>query len=101
MQVGGEPSQKQIILLFDPESLICKPLSQTNKRSLLKGNGIFPSCHCVKQLLQHVVEHYRDEPCATRQAGNLYLHQTRSILKFQRAGQTPKFLKWAEGSKIC
>lgn len=62
MQVGGEPSQKQIVLLCNPESLICKLLPQTNKRSLLKRNGIFPSCHRVKQLLQYVAAHYRVEP---------------------------------------
>lgn len=62
MQVGGEPSQKQITLLFDTESLVCKLLSQTNKRSLLKGNGTFPLCHRVKQLLQQGAVPYRDEP---------------------------------------
>lgn len=74
MQVGGEPCQKQIIPLFDPESLVYKLLYQTNKRSLLQGSGIFPLYHREKQLLQHVVIYHRDEPCATRQAGSLYLH---------------------------
>lgn len=57
---------------------------------------MFPLHHRVKQLLQHVVAHYRHERCAVRQPGNLHLYQTQSILKVQCGGQTPKLLKWAE-----
>lgn len=47
MQVGGEHSQKQIILPFDTESLVCKLLFQTNKRSFVEGKwniSIMSSC---------------------------------------------------------
>ena len=81
MQVGGEPSQKQIVLLCNPESLICKLLPRANKRSLLKRNGIFPSCHRVKKLLQYVVVRYRVEPCVMRRPGNLYI--TADVVHFE------------------
>lgn len=64
MQVGGEPSQKQVILLFDTESWVCKLLSLTNKRSFVEGKRNISLMSSCKQLIQHVVVHYRDEHCA-------------------------------------
>ena len=43
MQVGGEPPEKQIILLFDPESLARKPFWQKNERPFItKGKWNVP-----------------------------------------------------------
>lgn len=52
MQVGGQPSQKQIILLFDTESPVCKLLSQANKRSFIEGKwnrSIMSLCEATPQ----------------------------------------------------
>lgn len=53
MQVGGEPSQKQIILLFDTELLGCKLLFQTNKRSFVERKwniSIMSSCEALSNV---------------------------------------------------